>query len=85
VASHQLHPIRRENPQADRPTVRDKALDVLIEAAWNAGWWCEMSKRGNVKCYPPDGGQIVFVENKAHDHRTADNTRSRFRRSGLNI
>ena len=79
-----MHQKRKDNPDAKRPTVKDKQLDAMIAEAWEAGWWCEKGKGGHVKCYPPDRSKtMVAVANTPSDRRTVPNTRSFFRRSGL--
>jgi hypothetical protein len=80
-----VHPKRKENPQARCPRVRSKDLSELIAAAWAAGWWCETKKKGHVMCYSPDGDKMVLVAGTPSDHHTVDNTRSTFRRAGLNV
>lgn len=80
-----MHPKRLENPNAQRPKVRDRQLDNMVAKAWNAGWWCVPAGSGHVKCYPPGGERMVTVANTPSDHRTVPNTRSFFRRSGLNL
>lgn len=80
-----MHPKRLENPKARRPTVRDKDLDGLIAAAWEAGWWAERGGRNHVKCYAPEGGYIVPVPSTPSDVRTVRNKRAQFRRAGLEL
>jgi hypothetical protein len=80
-----VHQERLNDPQAKRPKVKDKELDAMIETAWNAGWWCRPAGSGHVFCYPPDGGRMVCVANTPSDRRTIPNTRSYFRRSGLEL
>ena len=53
--------------------------------AWAEGWWCRPTGSGHVFCYPPDGGRMVDVANTPSDRRTVPNTRSYFRRSGLEL
>jgi hypothetical protein len=85
-----LHPQRTANPTARCPKVKDRQLRAMVEAAWAAGWWCEKTAEGHAKCYSPAGpggqrGKIVFVANTPSDHRTIPNTRSTFRRAGLQL
>ena len=81
-----LHPTRTANPQGKRPKVKDRVLDAMIAAAWEAGWWCERTGSSHVMCYPADQKEKpVLVANTPSDHRTIPNTRSRLRRSGLAI
>jgi len=81
-----LHPKRRDDPDARRPTVKNRDLDTMLEAAWNAGWWAARKKgQSHVKCYSPDGQRMVTVASTPSDHRTIPNTRSAFRRAGLKL
>jgi hypothetical protein len=85
-----MHPKRVADPHARCPKVKDSELQKMIEAAWAAGWWCEWTGSGHVNCYtppPPDGsrGKIVNVANTPSDRRTVPNTRSTFRRAGLQL
>ena len=84
------HPRRTEYPRASCPRVKDDQLQDMIEKAWEADWWCEKAENGHVQCYEwpiTDGtrGRIVTVANTPSDHRTVPNTRSTFRRAGLNL
>ena len=81
-----VHPKRREFPQAERPKVRDRELDAMVAAAWDAGWWCVRTKKNHVMCFPPDTTKDgVLVANTPSDFRVVHNTRSDLRRSGLSI
>jgi len=81
-----VHPKRKANAGAKCPKVKDPELRAMVEAAWAAGWWCEKRANGHVMCYPPDkAARMVLVANTPSDHRTVPNTRSSFRRSGLNL
>jgi hypothetical protein len=80
-----VHPKRAGNPNAHCPRVRSKELGALIAAAWAAGWWCEATKKGHVRCYSPDQVRMVLVAGTPSDHRAIANTRSTFRRAGLNV
>lgn len=84
-----MHPKRVANPDAKCPKVKDKTLNGMVMAAWDAGWWCEGTADGHAQCYaiPPDGsrGFIVTVAGTPSDHRTIPNTRSSLRRAGLKL
>lgn len=85
-----MHAKREENPGKKCPSVKDPQLSAMIEAAWAAGWWCEKASNGHVQCYqwPVGGGGrgvIITVANTPSDHRTIPNTRSYFRRAGLQL
>ena len=78
-----MHEKRLANPNAKRPTVKNKELDKMIEKAWAEGWWADYRSNGHVMCYAPNGGNTVLVANTPSDHRTVPNTKSYFRRAGL--
>lgn len=85
-----MHPKRIANAAAHCPKVKDAELQKMIEAAWAAGWWSEKRSSGHVACYSPPvvgggRGAIVLVANTPSDRRTVPNTRSTFRRAGLQI
>lgn len=80
-----MHPKRRANPNAQRPKVKNRDLDGLIAAAWEAGWWAVPMGNNHVKCYSPTGGQVIPVPSTPSDHRTFRNKRAQFRRQGLDV
>lgn len=80
-----LHPSRKKNPQAKCPTVKQKDLKAMIAVAWKAGWWCEASPGGHVKCYSPNVQHIIWVPSTPSDRRTIPNKRSQFKRAGLKV
>lgn len=80
-----MHAKRNQNPDAKRPTVKDRELDAMIERAWREGWWCDYRGSGHVHCLQPDGPGMVNVANTPSDHRTVPNTRKFFRRYGLKL
>jgi hypothetical protein len=80
-----MHERRLANPNAACPRVKQKNLNAMVAAAWDAGWWCEKTSKSHVMCYPPDGGRMVLVANTPSDRRTIPNTRSALRLSGLDI
>jgi len=80
-----MHPERLTNPNAKRPKAKDKENDRLVKAAWEAGWWCEMAKKGYIHCKSPDMDTMVTIESTPSDHHNTKNTRSRLRRGGLNV
>ena len=79
------HRKRLDHPGATRPSVRNSDLDLMIGAAWAAGWWCERAGNNHVKCYPPDGGRMIPVPSTPSDWRTISNKRGHFRRAGLDL
>jgi predicted RNA binding protein YcfA (HicA-like mRNA interferase family) len=81
-----MHPERKKNPRAKRPSVKDKEHDQLIKAAWNAGWWAKYKKGGHVLClHPTDKTKMVLVTNTPGDHRSVANHRAAFRQNGLDL
>lgn len=83
--SPDLHPKRVEQPAAARPKIRARAIDILIEEAWEAGWWCETTERNHVRCLSPDGEHIVILPSTPSDHRGIKNARALLRRYGLKL
>jgi hypothetical protein len=80
-----MHPKRVENPKAKRPKVKDKSLDSLIQAAWDAGWWVEVGGNNHPKCFSPEGGYVIPVPSTPSGSRTFLNKRAQFRRAGLGV
>ena len=80
-----MHPKREQNPRARRPKAPRGEYDDLVEAAWEAEWWCERSGKNYIKCYPPDGGRMVVVKATPSGSKTLANTRAQFRRRGLDV
>ena len=81
-----MHPERERNPRGKRPKVKNRELDAMIQAAWDAGWHCSKTSKSHVMCYPPDKTiKPVLVANTPSDHRTIPNTLSCLRKSGLSV
>jgi hypothetical protein len=81
-----LHPERERNPRGKRPKVKNRELDAMVAAAWQAGWHCVKLSKGHVMCYPPDKTmKPVLVASTPSDHRTIPNTRAAMRQRGLNV
>lgn len=80
-----MHPKRLENPTAKRPRAKNKENDALVQAAWDAGWWCEMVKKGYIHAKSPDGKTMVVIESTPGDHHSVSNTRSRLKRAGVSV
>jgi hypothetical protein len=79
-----LHPKRLANPDAKCPRHPKKEWRPLIEAAWDAGWWCE--RRTYIYCYPPDQSKdIVKVPLTPSGWRTIRNVKRNFNDSGLQM
>ncbi|MGI8623717.1 MAG: hypothetical protein ACR2NB_09590 [Solirubrobacteraceae bacterium] len=79
-----MHPKRTTNPDAKRPSVKDRELNEFVKSAWAAGWWCE-KKGKHVKAYPPNGPMWVTIAGTPSDWRTVKNIRSKLRQAGLEI
>lgn len=86
MTSSDLHPKRRANPDARCPKAYEKDIHRLVQAAWEAGWWCERTRKNYIRCLSPDGRHVVSVPSTPHmrGHRLA-NLRSEFRNAGLNV
>lgn len=81
-----MHPKRIANPDATCPRAKDKDIRPLVQAAWDAGWWCELKRSNYIQCWPPDGRKPVTVPSTPHKKgRRFDNLRGEFRRAGLNV
>lgn len=80
-----LHPKRLAHHDAKCPRASKKEYRPLVKAAWNAGWWCEKRGSNYIHCYPPDDGEVVIVKSTPSGSRTLENTKARFRRSGLDV
>jgi hypothetical protein len=81
-----MHSERALNPAGKRPKVKNRELDAMVAAAWDAGWKCSKTSQGHVMCYPPERTvKPVLVAGTPSDHRTIPNTRSALRKSGLNV
>lgn len=83
--SENLHPKRTANPGAQRPKVKNRDIDNLIAAAWEQGWWCELTKKNHVMGYAPNGTGIVTFPGTPSDHRAVRNARSLLRQHGVNL
>lgn len=80
-----MHPKRKANPQAKRPTVSARAIEILIEKAWAQGWWATKGRKNHVKLYSPDGRFIVTMPSSPSDHRGIRNARQLLRKYGLDL
>ena len=59
------------------------AVRIMVEKAWEAGWWVEEGRKKHIKCYSPDGKGIVVLPSTPSDHRGIKNARSLLRQHGL--
>jgi len=80
-----MHPKRTANPSTQRPAVRARAIDMLIEKAWEQGWWCEKRGTGHVMAYAPDGKGMVLLPSTPSEYRGIKNARSLLRKYGLKL
>jgi len=80
-----LHPKRLEHPDAKCPRHPNKEWRPLVEAAWEAGWWCER-RRKYIFCFALDQGKtIVKVPMTPSDWRTFRNKTRDFRAARLRL
>ena len=77
------HPKRIADPNARRPRHSKKDYDALVQAAWDAGWWCETRQSNYIGCYPPDGGSFVMIPSTPSSQRTLTRLKARLKRAGL--
>jgi hypothetical protein len=80
-----MHQKRIDNPDLTCPRHTKKPYRLIIQAAWDAGWWCDQRRKGYIQCYPPDDGEVVTVPATPGGGRTLQNLTARFRRSGLDV
>lgn len=80
-----MHPDREADPTAQRPKLRNKDMDKLVAAAWEAGWKCVRSGKNYILCYPPDGGRMVTIPSTPSSSKTYANKRAPLRRGGVNL
>jgi hypothetical protein len=85
VAGESQHPERIANPTAKRPKVPSKAINILIDKAWEQGWWCKKSGSKHVMMYSPDGKGMVTLPGSPSDHRSIKNSRNLLRKNGLKL
>jgi predicted RNA binding protein YcfA (HicA-like mRNA interferase family) len=82
----EMHPKRAANPNAKCPKVSARAVAIVIEKAWEQGWWAEKGKKNShIKLYSPDGRYIVTVSSSPSDHRGIRNARQMLRNYGLDL
>lgn len=79
-----LHPRRREQPDATCPRHPKKDFRRLVQAAWDAGWWCERNRKNYIFCRRPDG-QTVMVPSTPKKQGTLNLVTQKFRKLGLNV
>jgi hypothetical protein len=85
-----LHPKRLEDPEASCPRHPDKNYRRLVEAAWDAGWWCRRAKNNHILCYPPRRADerergAVSVPSTPRKQGTLGLTAGKFKKLGLDV
>jgi hypothetical protein len=70
------------------PRHQDKDYRALVQAAWDAGWWCRRAKKNHILCYPPRrSGEpergAVNVPSTPRKQGSLGLTAQKFRRLGL--
>ena len=79
-----MHPLRIDHPEAKCPRHPKKEYRRLVEAAWDAGWWCER-RRKYIYCRPPDARRPPVKVPMTPKRRTIHNVKADFRRRGLGV
>lgn len=78
-----LHRKRLANPDARCPPHPKKEWRLLVQRAWDDGWWCE-HRRKYVVCFPADEtSDAIKVPMSPSGSRTFRNVERRFARAGL--
>lgn len=80
-----VHPERKGNPKAKRPTLPDREMDSLVKAAWAAGAKCIRAGNKHVKVYPVDGSRMIPIPATPSDHRTYKNKARALQRAGISV
>ena len=80
-----IHPERREKPDAPCPRACKKEYRRLVKAAWDAGWWCERTRKNYIRCYRPEDNQMVLVPCTPSKQGTLNRTTDKFRKLGLDV
>lgn len=78
------HERRIENPEAKCPRHPKKEYRLLVESAWEAGWWCE-KRRKYIYCYPPDKTQDIVKIPMTPNQRTIHNVKRNLGAAGLEL
>lgn len=79
------HPERVKNPSAERPKLKNRDMDALVKAAWDADAWCVRGGNQHVKVYPVDGSRMIPIPSTPSDHRTVRNKKAALRRAGIPV
>ena len=80
-----MHPKRLENPDAKCPRHPRKEYRRLIEAAWEAGWWCWRDSNNYIRCRDPGGFGTIPVPSTPSKQGTLNVKTRQFRRAGLDV
>lgn len=78
------HQKRAKNPNAKCPRHPRKDYRLLVEAAWDAGWWCE-KRRKYIFCYPPDKTLDIVKIPMTPNQRTIRNVERNLKAAGLEL
>ena len=62
-----------------------KDLQTILDKLQANGWRVEITKKGVVKMFSPDGATLVTCHQTESDHRALKNTVARLRRAGAVI
>jgi hypothetical protein len=84
TARSERHQRRIDNPGSKCPRHPKKEYRLLVEAAWDAGWWCE-KRRKYIFCYPPDKTLDIVKIPMTPNQRTIHNVKRNLRASGLEL
>lgn len=84
TAKESQHQRRIDSPDATCPRHPRKEYRLLVEAAWEAGWWCE-KRRKYIYCYPPDTTLDIVKIPMTPNQRTIHNVKRNLRVSGLEL
>lgn len=84
-SGQKLHPERIKNKNKRCPKHPDKDWRPLVQAAWDAGWWCFRGKK-YIFCYSTDEKKtIVKIPMTPSGARTYKNKVMDLRAGGLNL
>lgn len=80
-----MHPERLKNPNATCPRHPRKEYRLLVEAAWEAGWWCWRDKNNYIRCRDPEGQGTIPVPSTPSKQGTLNVKKRQFQRFGLDV
>jgi hypothetical protein len=85
IPEDQWHPERRKRLDAKCPRHQNKDYRRLVQAAWDAMWWCKRGGDNHIHCYPPDGSRMIPVPCTPRKQGTLNLTAAKFRKAGLDV